>query len=131
MMRRTPLLAALLAAFCSVAPGGTKSDSLYARLGGEVGVAAIVNDTVDAAASIPALHAAFDSSDMKQLLAAQICALSGGGCRAQHAPDLGAREFIEFVELLRVTLRTHAVPLAARNELLESLAPMRRDLASR
>jgi hemoglobin len=131
MARFSPLLAALWAAFCGAALAGTPVDSLYARLGGEAGVSAIVSDTVDAAAARPVLQAAFARDELKQQLAARICSLAGGGCRASDSLGLGDREFAEFVEVLRVALRQHAVPLATRNELLETLAPLRHDLASR
>lgn len=131
MARLSPLLAVLWTTFCGAALAGTAADSLYARLGGESGVSAIVSDTVDAAAARPALQAAFARDQLKQQLAARICSLTGGGCRAPGTDGLDPREFAEFIEVLRVALRQHAVPLATRNELLETLAPMRRDLASR
>lgn len=131
MARLSPLPAVLWAAFCGASLAGTPVDSLYARLGGEAGVSALVSDTVDAAAANFGLQAAIARDAFKQQLAARICALTGGGCRAPAAVDLDPREFAEFVEVLRVALRQHAVPLATRNELLETLAPMRRDLANR
>ena len=111
MVRRSPMLVALLAAACSAAMAGERSaTSLYERLGGESGVAAIVSDAVDS--SLP------DKTDeMKRQLAVRICAVSGGGCRAPDA----LREYGPLLEALRVSLRSHEVPLAARNELLEAL----------
>ena len=122
MVRRGFMLAALLAAASSAALAETRpATSLYERLGGENGVAAIVSDTVDASAALPTLRASFAGSteEMKRQLAMRICAASGGGCRATGAVGLG--ELGPFLEALRVSLRSHEVPLTARNELLEVL----------
>ncbi len=96
--------------------------TLYAQLGGRATVAAFVGEAVDKA-KVPQL---------KGLLITQICSRTGGGC------DLAARdslehpisdaEFTGLVETLRQSMRSHAVPIAARNQLLEILAPLRRDL---
>ena len=56
----------------------------------------------------------------------RICAVTGGGCRYRGAADTDP----ELVEALRLAMRTHGVPLAARNELLEALAPTRRNGAA-
>jgi len=116
MAGRTSLLA-LFATFCSVAlaDNAPPPDSLYARLGGASTVSAIASD---AGAHLGPRRADLESS---------ICALAGGGCRR---PDAGLAltdaEFVTLLEQLRASMRTHGVPLAARNELLEALAPMRR-----
>jgi hemoglobin len=73
---------------------------------------------------------------VKDLLIEQICALSGGGCAypgdtmrdvhaAHHISNAG---FFALVEELRSAMRAQDVPLSARNELLEILAPMKRDV---
>ena len=119
----------------SVAPAG----SLYARLGGTPVVSAFVGETIDAVAKDPATMRSFDKVNLehvKAMLAQQICALTGGGClytgdtmRDVHAGhQISNAEFFALVEVLRVSMRAHAVPLPARNELLEILAPMKRDV---
>jgi len=126
-MKRQALLFTLLATTLGNALAGERG-SLYARLGGNSAVRAFVNDSVDRAALQP--RAALDDADLarvKTQLAQRICALTGGGCKSpQDHP-----QFAPFVETLRVSMRDHAVPLAARNELLEILVPVRRDLARR
>ena len=119
MAGRTSLLA-LIATFCSVAlaDNAPHADSLYARLGGAHAVSAIVSD------------AAAHLGPRRQDLESSICARSGGGCREPDAGlALSDAEFVTLVEQLRASMRTHGVPLAARNELLEALAPMRRGVA--
>src|SRR4051794_7232817 len=63
----------------AVAPAG----SLYARLGGTAKVTAIVDETIDKVAANPRMNQSFDKVDLKRvkdLLAEQICSLTGGGC---------------------------------------------------
>ena len=49
--------------------------------------------------------------------------------RAVHASHhISGAEFSGLVEAMRESMRAHDVPLAARNQLLEILAPMNRDV---
>jgi len=119
----------------AIAPEG----SLYARLGGTTVVTAFVGDTIDSVAMNPDTNRSFDKVNLqhvKDLLIEQICALTGGGCtytgdtmRDVHAGHrITNAEFFSLVEMLRESMRAHEVPLAARNQLLEILAPMKRDV---
>ena len=119
----------------TVAPTG----SLYARLGGTPVVTAFVSDTIDQVASAESTRRSFDKVNLqhvKDLLAQQICSLTGGGCvysgdtmREVHAGhQITNAEFFELVEVLRASMRARNVPRTARNELLEILAPMKRDV---
>jgi hypothetical protein len=119
MAGRTSLLA-LVATFCSVAlaDNAPHSESLYARLGGASTLSALVSE------------AGAHLGPRRQDLESSICALAGGGCASPNAGlALSDTEFVTLLEQLRSSMRTHGVPLAARNELLEALAPMRRGLA--
>jgi hemoglobin len=118
-----------------VAPPG----SLYERLGGTSKVTAFVNQTIDKVAANPATNNSFDKVNLqhvKDMLIEQICSLTGGGCRYTgdtmrdvHAGHhVSNAEFFDLVEVLRDAMRAQEVPLAARNELLEILAPMKRDV---
>jgi hemoglobin len=119
----------------AVAPPGT----LYARLGGTQKVTAFVHQTIDLVASNPRMNRSFDKVNLqhvKDMLIEQICSLTGGGCkytgdamRDVHAGHkISDAEFFELVEVLRDAMRAQDVPLSARNELLEILAPMKRDV---
>ena len=119
----------------AIAPAG----SLYARLGGTPAVTAFVNETIDKVAANPEMNKSFDKVNLqhvKDMLIEQICSLTGGGCkytgdtmRDVHAGHhISNAEFFDLVEVLRASMRAHDVPLAARNELLEILAPMKRDV---
>lgn len=129
------LCALSIASFaCAAAP-----DSLYARLGGEAGVARIVNDTIDRVVKDPRTGRSFKDSNLtrvKKHLAQQICELGDGGCpyegdpmREVHAGhDISEAEFYGLVEILREVLREQDVRTADRNALLALLAPMKRDV---
>ncbi|HEX5160818.1 MAG TPA: hypothetical protein VFV88_03795 [Steroidobacteraceae bacterium] len=139
MNRRTPVFLALLAGLAGLAsaaePAHTgAAESLYARLGGTSGVSAIVDATVEELAAKSRAVPGFESRDVQDIkndLAARICSLAGGGCRNPGARRVDLASQVELVEALRVAMRAQDVPLAARNELLEALAPVRRDVASR
>lgn len=134
MYRRTPLLAAVLLSLASLAAGADTArpaDSLFSRLGGLERVAAFVDTAVEQLAARPDDAVSANPDAFKAELLARICAVTGGGCRFRKSayqpasPASGA----ELIEALRVAMRTHGVPLAARNELLEALASTRRDVA--
>ena len=118
-----------------IAPPG----SLYERLGGTPKVSAFVNQTIDTVATNPKMNQSFDKVNVqhvKDMLIEQICSLTGGGCRytGDNMHDVHAghhisnAEFFDLVEVLRDAMRAQNVPLPARNELLEILAPMKRDV---
>ena len=99
------------------------ADSLYERLGGTTVVSAVVADAVDKT-KLPLA---------KELLSERICALTGGGCKiaagkpiGTNAQPISSTEFSGLVEAMRESMRARDVPLAARNQLLEILAPMSR-----
>jgi hemoglobin len=126
----------LLAAAISTAESRA---SLYERLGGADGVAAISGTLIDRVAADPKLGQSFKDSDLpriKRLLAEQLCDLSGGGCHYSgdsmqqvHAGHhISQTEFYGMVADLRVILKERHVSQGAMNELLRLLAPMKRDI---
>ena len=134
MDRSTPLLAAFLLSLGSLAVAGDAArseESLFSRLGGTAHVSALVDTTVETLAAQPGDTLSGNLDEVKADLAARICSVTGGGCRfkksAQKSASLNSGAGL--VEALRVAMRTHGVPLAARNELLEALASTRRDVA--
>jgi hemoglobin len=135
------LLASLLGFGIGTAVGATDpaAASLYARMGGETVVVAVVSETIDRVTADPKLRRSFKGSNIKRikrLIAEQICELAGGGCvysgdsmREVHANHhITEAEFYGLVEILRTTMRRHHVALPERNELLALLAPMKRDV---
>jgi hemoglobin len=132
-----------LAAMALVSAAGPavadSSTSLYTRLGGQAGVAAISQMLIDRVASDPRLGRSFKDTDLgriKRLLAEQLCELSGGPCHYSgdsmkdvHAGHhISQAEFYGMVETLRAILKERHVGIGATNELLRLLAPMKRDV---
>ena len=134
------LMVAATAALCVL--GGdahATSASLYARLGGEPVVTALVSETIDATVADPRLNQSYRNTDIpriKRLVVEQLCDLAGGGChysgdsmREVHANHhITQAQFFGLVENLRKAMRRHHVNLRARNELLALLAPMAPDV---
>jgi hemoglobin len=128
----------LVGAFLLIAIGASAAasaaDSLYARLGGTPGVSAIVADTIDKVAADPEMSPSFDEANlqrMKELLTQQICTLTGGGCADRGDTLREVNSGYRLVEAMRESMRARGVPLAARNELLEILAPRNRNAGTR
>jgi hemoglobin len=130
---------AAVASAASTAVADPSSQTLYARLGGQAGVAAISNTLIDRVSSDPRLGRSFEDTDLKRikrLLAEQLCDLSGGPChysgdpmREVHAGHhISEADFYGMVETLRTILKERHVGIAATNELLRLLAPMKRDV---
>ena len=128
------MLAAPATAASSAAPG-----SLYERLGGNAKMTAVVGETIDRVAADPRMNQSFNKVNLKRvklLLVEQVCSLAGGGCtytgdsmKEVHAGHkISNAEFYQLVEVLRDSMRNHGIPLGARNELLQILAPMKRDV---
>ena len=131
----------VLAATILLAVGSTAvaQSTLFQRLGGTEGVAAIANTLIDRVVADPQLGRSFKDSDVariKRLLAEQLCELSGGGCqysgdsmKQTHAGHhISQAEFYGMVEDLRKVLKERGVDTRSVNELLRLLAPMKRDI---
>jgi hemoglobin len=119
----------------AVAPAG----ALYARLGGTDKMKSVIGETIDRISTDPFTKASFDKVNLqrvKDMFVLQICSLTGGGCaysgdtmRDVHGGHhITNADFFYTVEILRDSMRSHEIPLSARNELLEILAPMKRDV---
>jgi len=113
--------------------------TLYERLGGQPGVAAIANLLIDRVAADVRLGRSFKDADLariKRLLAEQLCDLSGGPChysgdsmKEVHAGHhISEAEFYGMVDALRTILKERQVGIAATNQLLRLLAPMKREV---
>jgi hemoglobin len=132
-------ISAAVASAANTAVADASPTTLYARLGGQTGVAAISDMLIDRVASDPRMGRSFKDSDLgriKRLLAEQLCDLSGGPChysgdsmKEVHAGHhISEADFYGMVETLRRILKERQVGIAATNELLRLLAPMKRDV---
>lgn len=123
---------------CASAPVAREA-SLYERLGGEAGIAAITEGLLVRSAEDPRIREDFAEADIVNLyerLVEHLCALTGGPCtyggrdmKAAHV-GLGLTEadFNALVENLVDAMTERGVPIATQNELLAILAPMRGDV---
>ena len=131
--------AAIVIGCVAAAAARAGESSLYDRLGGETGVAAISDELIDRVASDPVLGRSFKDTKLariKKFIALQICDLTGGPChydgdamKEVHAGHhITEAEFYGLVDVLRDILKARHVDLRSRNELLQILAPMKRDV---
>jgi hemoglobin len=139
---RLAACAAALAALTLAVGNAAARAPLYERLGGEQGVAAIAHALIERVAADPRIGASFKDTNLshiQQMLAEQICDLSGGPChysgdsmRESHAGHhISEADFYGMVSDLRDILHERHVSIGATNELLRLLAPMKRDIVER
>jgi len=132
-------LAGLMIVCCACLGAAHAATTLYARLGGESGVKTIADTLIDRVVANPLTGPTFKDtkiSRIKRLLAEQICDLSGGPCHYSGDPmkevhaghHISEAQFYVLVDTLRDVLKEQHVSLAATNELLRLLAPMKRDV---
>jgi hemoglobin len=135
------LLLAFLMLLAASQMAAAAEQSLYARMGGEAVIRAVVSDTLDQVVADHQLKRSFEKVDVdrvKRLLVEQICELAGGGChysgdsmREVHGGhQISEAEFYGLVQILRDNLKRHHVRQRERNELLVLLAPMKRDVVN-
>jgi hemoglobin len=150
---RTVLMIALFAAACggkqsgdttttTSSGSGTGSATLYASLGGEPAVKAVVKDFVEEeVAKDDRINAFFKNADipgLEQKLYEQICAASGGGCtytgkdmKTAHAGmNIKEADFNALVEDLVKSFKKFNVKDADQQALLGVLGPMKSDIVT-
>jgi len=110
--------------------------SLYERLGGKDAIKAVVDEFVTIAAADPRINKKFARSNVERLkfeVVEQLCAVTGGPCKysgrdmkAAHK-NMGVTEgeFNAFVENLVKALDKFNVGATEKNELLNTLAPLK------
>jgi hemoglobin len=116
--------------------------SLYVRMGGAHNVQALAADMIDHVSKDPRTERPFEKVNLtrlKSLLAVKFCELTGGGCKytgdSMHDVHAGLgiseAEFFGLVDVLRDSMRRHGIRLQERNEFLQILAPIKRDVVER
>lgn len=132
----------LALALCGAGGASAADDALHRALGGDEGIARIVNGMVDRAYADPRIQKKFDGVNpkaLKESLRNQFCVLSGGNCvyegetmKNSHAHlALDKADFNALVEDLQLSMDAQRVPFAVQNRLLALLAPMHRDIITR
>lgn len=132
-------LAASLLLSCGVAGAAPPDDSLYRALGGEAGVASLVEkllDRVYADQRIAFLFAETERKHLARLIREQFCHESGGPCtysgrsmaEAHSGMGLKEKEFDAFVEDFIGAMEDSGLPYRTQNRMLKIFAPMRPDV---
>jgi hemoglobin len=148
---RSFLMIALLAAACggkqsgettTSSTSGGGSATLYASLGGEPAIKAVVKDFVEQEVANDArINAFFKNADipgLEQKLYDQICQASGGGCtyagknmkEAHTGMNIKEADFNALVEDLVKSLDKFHVKDADKQALLAVLGPMKSDIVT-
>ena len=143
------LATASLAACGGKKSGGTTAgapaagDTLYARLGGEPAVKAVVKDFVEVQVlPDPRINAFFKNADgahLEQMLFEQICAATGGPCTysgkdmktAHTGMGIKDADFDALVEDLAKSLDKFKVNPKDKTDLLTALGGMRGDIVAK
>lgn len=110
--------------------------------GGQGGIRAITDRTVELSIADPRISAIFASHDLVRLrrtLFEQLCFILGAGCdytgrdmKTAHAGmGVQRKDMNALVENLQQAMRENKVSFAAQNRLLAKLAPMSRDIVNR
>ncbi len=113
--------------------------TLYQRLGGEAGVATLVDDLLRAVEQDPRIQEKFakaDAPNLKQTLAAQVCRIGNGPCADQtasvrttlHDMQLTNEQFDAFIGAFAKTLDEREIGPNTQRELLFPLKAMRGDV---
>lgn len=139
-LRNITLIAATLSlAACALQP---PKASLYDRLGGTPAIKAVVDKTIDNAAADPRTSRTFKGiklTGIKESVVAQLCEATGGPCKYEGASmakvheglDITSAEFDAFAGILVGVLDEFKVGAAEKNELLQMLGPMKKDIVTK
>jgi hemoglobin len=128
-------------AFAQSAPPRPADDSLYQTLGGQAGLAKLMDRFMERLLSDARMRPFFKDADQKHVkeqLVLQLCELSGGPCRrdgpdmkqAHDGMDVTRADFNALVEVLQDTMDAQGIPFRAQNRLLARLAPMHREIVN-
>jgi hemoglobin len=141
-MRRVRFLAVAVLAAGLAGSCTTKEPSLYDRLGGTPGIAAVVDDFVANIAADTAINRRFAGSDipkLKRLLVEQICQAAGGPCKysgrsmaeSHRGMAITDADFNSMANDMTKTLDKFNVPAREKGEVLKLLSSMRGDIVGR
>ena len=148
--RRLAIGVLSLVALSGCAPTGErmamKEKSLFDRLGGKPAITAVVDDFVARVVADRRINRFFANTDappFKAKLVDQICEASGGPCKytgkdmktAHAGMGIADADFGALVEDLSITLdkfiQAKAISEKEKGELLNALAPMRKDIVTK
>lgn len=128
------IILALLLSACSSQPA-----TVYEGLGGEPGLAAVVDNLLQRMAKDEQIARHFHDTDIalfREGLTEHLCDVADGPCeyggegmKATHKGlNITQADFDRLVQLLIYAMQEEDVPIAVRNDLLKRLAPMYGDV---
>ena len=132
--RSVAVFAVVLLAACA-----QPEPSLYQRLGGTPGIAAVVDDFVDTVRADPMIGKRFQAADIahtKAMLTELICQASGGPCTytgrsmkdIHRGMDISDAEFNDMAGDMAKTLDKFKLPQREKTDVLNLLASLRGDV---
>jgi hemoglobin len=138
-MRTRARILALLAIVALAGCAGQSEPTLYQRLGGTPGIAAVVDDFVDNVRADPMIGKRFQGVDIdhtKAMLTELFCKASGGPCAytgrsmkdTHRGMDISDAEFNAMASDMAKTLDKFKLPQRERSEVLALLNSMRGDV---
>jgi truncated hemoglobin YjbI len=144
-LRRMAGAGLLLASSLSLAQTPYTDDAVYRGLGGQQGIARIVDSLFEITLADPRIKETFDGFDIpvvKERLAEQICEFAGGPCKytgkykerdmktVHEDLKLNDMHFNALAEDLQIAMERNNVPTSVSNKLIAKLAPMQRDIVT-
>jgi hemoglobin len=119
-----------------------KNKTLYAALGKDAGIAAIVDGLLSGIATDDRIEQHFKDTDIalfRQRLIEYLCLVTDGGCvylgesmaQSHQGLEITQAHFDALVGHLISSMKAQSVPLATRNALLKRLAPKYQDISYR
>jgi hemoglobin len=113
--------------------------ALFEALGGQAGIARLVDEFTGRLLQDERTHDFFaeaDQDNLKLRLREQFCVVSGGPCtyggkdmRTVHeGQDITKADFNALVEVLQASMRAQGIAFGTQNRLLARLAPMHREV---
>ena len=141
LLRRATVVAAFTCTLVQAQTQPATDDALYRQLGGQAGLAALVDDFMVRLLADARMNPFFKDVDQKHLkeqLVAQFCQVSGGPCvlngpdmkKAHDGMDITKSNFNALVEVLQNSMDASQIPFTAQNRLLAKLAPMHREIVN-
>lgn len=133
-----PALSCVGLVACQTTPS---PQTLYDKLGGDVGVTAIVSGTLDYTLKDDRIAHTFENSNVprvEKLIVEQICELADGPCtysgqtmeRSHRGLALTSLHFNALVENMQKAMTDNDIDYRTQNQLLALLAPMHRDVVT-
>jgi hemoglobin len=139
-LSRFLMLAALFALLSACAAETVRTPTtLYDQLGGEKGVAALTDASIDHYAADPRVAPTFAHTDIRRfrrMFALYICQVADGPCHytgdsmaeVHRGMNLSETQFNAVVEDLTAAMTSLSIPVRVQNRLLKRLAQVRGDV---